>query len=42
MPKSTMPSVTLDLKPIGQSVTKLARRLRLGEDPVVTYTSEEA
>jgi len=40
MPKTTMPSVTLDLEPVGQSVTKLARRLRLGEDPIVTYTSE--
>ncbi|MGI9241926.1 MAG: L-seryl-tRNA(Sec) selenium transferase [Verrucomicrobiales bacterium] len=40
MPKSTIPSVTLDLEPVGQSLTKLARRLRLGETPVITYTSE--
>ena len=40
MPKSTMPSVTLDLEPVGQSLTKLARRLRLGAIPVITYTSE--
>ncbi|MFT4546958.1 MAG: L-seryl-tRNA(Ser) seleniumtransferase [Verrucomicrobiales bacterium] len=40
MPKSTMPSVTLDLEPVGQSLNKLARRLRLGAIPVITYTSD--
>ena len=40
MPRSTIPSVTLDLKPVGQSVTKLARRLRLAELPIITYTTE--
>ena len=40
MPRSTMPSVTLDLEPVGQSLTKLARRLRLGVTPVITYTHE--
>jgi hypothetical protein len=40
MPKSTIPSVTLDLEPVGQSLTKLARRLRLGSPPIITYTSE--
>ncbi len=42
MPKSTIPSVTLDLEPVGQSLTKLARRLRLGAIPIITYTSEGA
>ena len=40
MPKTTMPSITLDLEPVGQSVTKLAKRLRLGAMPVITYTTE--
>lgn len=40
MPKSAIPSVTLDLKPESMSVTKLAKRLRFGENPVMGYTAE--
>ncbi len=40
MPKSAIPSLTLDLKPQSMSVGKLARRLRFGAPPVVGYTAD--
>ncbi len=40
MPKSAIPSVTLDLKPEKMSVTKFARLLRSGEHPVMGYTAD--
>ncbi len=40
MPRSEIPSLALDLKPTSMSVTKLARRLRLGTPPVMGYTAE--
>ena len=40
MPKSAIPSITLDLKPETMSVTKLARQLRYADSPVMGYTAE--
>jgi L-seryl-tRNA(Ser) seleniumtransferase len=40
MPKSAIPSVTLELKPENMSVTKFAKRLRFGKVPVMGYTAE--
>lgn len=37
MPKSSLPSITLDLRPLRGSVEALAARLRLGSAPVVGY-----
>ena len=41
MPKAMIPSITLDLKPRSMSLEKLAKRLRLLEQPVIGYVSEE-
>lgn len=40
MPRSAVASVTLDLTPLRGSVDDLARRLRLGEPPVIGYVAE--
>ena len=37
MPKSELPSVTLDLEPQGQSLSAFARKLRTGSPPVQGY-----
>jgi L-seryl-tRNA(Ser) seleniumtransferase len=37
MPRTTIPSVTLDLLPEGRSLEDFSARLRLGEPPVVGY-----
>ena len=41
MPRTVIPSVTLDLLPRGLSLDQFAARLRLGEPPLVGYTSGE-
>ncbi len=40
MPRSAIPSVTIDLKPQNMSVTKLARLLRFGNPAVTGFTDE--
>ena len=40
MPRSAIPSATLDIAPENISLTALARRLRLGELPVMGYTAD--
>ena len=42
MPQANFPSIALKIEPTNQSVTKLSKRLRLGEKPVVGYTENEA
>ena len=37
LPRSVIPSVTLDLRPLNLSVTELAARLRAGSPPVVGF-----
>jgi L-seryl-tRNA(Ser) seleniumtransferase len=37
LPRSVIPSITLDLRPLNLSVTELAARLRAGSPPVVGY-----
>ena len=39
MPRSAVPSVTVDITPAGGNVDALARRLRLGDPPVVGYVA---
>lgn len=41
MPRSSQPSVTLDLVPQGMSLAALARRLREGSPPVMGYVSSD-
>ena len=41
MPRSAIPSVTLDIEPENMSLTALARRLRLGRNPVMGYTADK-
>ena len=41
MPKAEIPSVTIDLSIAGWSVGELARRLRLGDPPVIGYAAED-
>jgi L-seryl-tRNA(Ser) seleniumtransferase len=40
MPKSTVPSVTIDLKPEKLSISKLAKKLRCNTNPVMGYTAD--
>jgi hypothetical protein len=40
MPKSTVPSVTIDLKPEKISISKLAKKLRCNTNPVMGYTAD--
>jgi len=40
MPRSAVPSVTLDIAPSLSGVDALARRLRLGEPPVIGYIAD--
>ncbi|MDB4737427.1 L-seryl-tRNA(Sec) selenium transferase [Verrucomicrobiales bacterium] len=40
MPKSTIPSVTIDLKPEEISISKLAKNLRCNTDPVMGYSAD--
>lgn len=40
MPKSTIPSVTIDLKPEKFSTSKLAKNLRCNTNPVMGYTAD--
>lgn len=42
MPRSEFPSVAIKLVPNNQSVTKLARKLRLSESALVGYTTDDA
>lgn len=42
MPRSEFPSIAIKIVPQGQSLTKLARRLRVGSPAVVGYTTEGA
>jgi len=42
MPRSAIPSITLEIRPPLGGVDALARRLRLGEPPVIGFVSEEA
>jgi L-seryl-tRNA(Ser) seleniumtransferase len=42
MPKSELPSVTVDLRPRGQSLAAFSKRLRTGTPPVQSYTAEDA
>ena len=42
MPRSEFPSVAIKLVPNKQSVTKLAKKLRLSESALVGYTTEDA
>jgi L-seryl-tRNA(Ser) seleniumtransferase len=39
LPKSVVPSLTIDLIPNGVSLEELARRLRRGKPPVIGYVS---
>lgn len=39
LPRSSIPSVTLDLEPLNLSLDELAARLRAGDPPVVGYTA---
>jgi L-seryl-tRNA(Ser) seleniumtransferase len=39
MPRSAVPSITVDITPAGGNVDALARRLRLGDPPVVGYVA---
>ena len=41
MPKSAIPSITLDIKPEKMSLSAIAKRLRYGKKPVVGYTSDK-
>ncbi len=41
MPRSAIASVTLDIEPEKMSLTALARRLRLGEVPVMGYVADK-
>ena len=40
MPKSMIPSVTIDLKPKDISISKLAEKLRCNANPVMGYTAD--
>jgi len=40
MPKSTVPSVTIDLQPEKLSISKLAKKLRCNTNPVMGYTAD--
>ena len=40
MPKSTIPSITIDLKPKEISISKLAKNLRCNTNPVMGYTAD--
>ncbi len=42
MPRSEFPSIALKIIPQGQSLTKLARKLRTGKDALVGYTTDDA
>ena len=42
MPRSEFPSVAIKLIPKTQSVTKLAKKLRLSESALVGYTTDDA
>ena len=39
LPRSSVPSVTLDLQPLNMSVENLAARLRVGKPPVIGYVA---
>jgi L-seryl-tRNA(Ser) seleniumtransferase len=41
LPKSVIPSITVDLAPEGVSLREFARRLRTGRPPVVGYIAEQ-
>jgi L-seryl-tRNA(Ser) seleniumtransferase len=41
MPKSSLPSVTLDVFPRGASLPEFARRLREGTPPVIGYIADD-
>ena len=41
MPRSAIPSATLDIEPENMSLNALARRLRLGKNPVMGYTADK-
>jgi L-seryl-tRNA(Ser) seleniumtransferase len=40
MPRSELPSITVDLLPKAQSLTSFSKRLRTGQPPVQSYTAE--
>lgn len=40
MPRSTQPSLTVDLSPLSQSLPTFARRLREGKPPIVGYIAD--
>lgn len=42
MPRAEFPSVSIKVMPEGQSLTKLTRRLRVGNPAVVGYTADDA
>ena len=42
MPRSEFPSVALKITPGGQSIPKLAKKLRLGSPAIVGYTTDDA
>ena len=42
MPRSEFPSVAIKLVPKNQSVTKLAKKLRLGKSALIGYTTDDA
>ncbi|MDB4367405.1 hypothetical protein N9Z43_06420, partial [Akkermansiaceae bacterium] len=42
MPRSEFPSVAIKLVPNKQSVTKLAKNLRVSESALVGYTTDDA
>ena len=41
MPKAEIPSLTLDIRPEGQSLKALARALRESSPAVIAYTAED-
>jgi len=42
MPRSEFPSIAIKIIPQGQSLTKLARKLRTGKNALVGYTTDDA
>ena len=42
LPRSILPSITLDLRPLNLSLPQLAARLRAGSPPVVGYIANDS
>ena len=42
LPRSMVPSVTLDLRPLNLSLTEFAARLRVGTPPIIGYIANDS